>query len=341
MRNIIVSRLQNIGDMLVFIPALRRLREGAPEARITLLGKHKQGLEIVRRCPYIDEVLEIESRGILEKLRLFREFRRRKPELFIVSPQDQGKVPWAVCGGARRIAAFKQVTHRGEIKKEKLTSFIHVAPEFDSAMSETENSVILVEEALKSCGAAPPERSRLQRLGLEYSWFLPETPEKVEKALAAVSADRSRPLVASAMFSKIPGKNWPVERFLELYGWLGREFGAQILLLGGEKDRGPAAEVAAKAPGSLLNLAGALSLDESAWLLKDCRLYIGNDSGPTHLASAVATPAVALYRRENYARWRHPESAAPRAELVAEGNELREIPLEAVTDACGKIMKDL
>jgi ADP-heptose:LPS heptosyltransferase len=57
--NIVVTRLQNIGDMLVFIPALRLLRKALPEAHITLLAKHAQGIEIVRRCPYIDEILRI------------------------------------------------------------------------------------------------------------------------------------------------------------------------------------------------------------------------------------------------------------------------------------------
>jgi len=338
LRQIIATRLQNIGDMLVFIPALRRLREGAPEARITLLGKHKQGLEIVGRCPYIDEILTIESRGILEKLRLFREFRRRSPDLFIVSPQDQGKAPWAVCGGAKKIAAFKQVVQRGEVKREKLPFLIDVAPDFDASLSETENSVALVEEALKASGAKLPTKGRKALLALEYSWFLPDTEAEVEKALASLPLDRSRPLVASAMFSKAPGKNWPVERFLSAYEWLAKSLGAQTLLLGGEKDREAGDEAAAKAGGHVFNLAGRLSLDQSAWLMKRCALYIGNDSGPTHLASAVGTPAVAFYRRENYARWRHPESLAPRVELVAESDDLQEISLDSAKAACEKAL---
>lgn len=334
--DIVVTRLQNIGDMLVFIPALRLLRQALPQARITLLAKHAQGVEIVERCPFIDSTLRIESPGFFEKLRILREFRRLKPELFIVSPQDQGKVPWAVLGGARRIAAFKSVLQRGEIKREKLAFMIDAAPEFDAAKSETENSLVLVSEALKAIGAKTPERPDAK---LEYSWIKPESEAGAEAAAKAAGLDPAKPFAAVALFSKGAHKNWPLERFEALLAELAETHGLPSALLGGAKDKDACEAVAAKLKGKAFNLAGSLSLDESASLLARAKLYAGNDSGPSHLASAVGAPALVFYRKESHVRWRLPDSKAPRIELVAEGNDIREIGLEAAKAACGKLLE--
>lgn len=330
--NVVVTRLQNIGDMLVFIPALRMLRKSLPQsAKITLLAKHAQGIEIVRRCPFIDSIISIQGRGLLEKIRILRELRKLSPDVFIVSPQDQGKVPWAVFGGAKRIAAFKSVVQRGEVKREKMTFMIDVAPEFDTSKTETENSAKLVGCALKSLGIDAPESPDLK---LEYSWFLPETPARVAQQLKEAGADPARPLITSAPFSKASQKNWPGERFAALYKALTEKCNAQIALLGGPADAEPAGRIAASLPKKdVLNLAGKLSLDESAWTLKGALLHIGNDSGPSHLAAATGTPAVVFYRKENHSRWHLPDTLAKRIELVAEHNDLNEITLDSALAA--------
>lgn len=334
--NIVVTRLQNIGDMLVFIPALRFLRQALPQAHITLLAKHAQGIEIVRGCPFIDDIIVINGRGILEKLRILRAFRRLRPELFIVSPQDQGKVPWAVLGGARRIAAFKSVMQRGQLKREKLTFMIDVAPVFNPEDSETENSVRLVSCALDSLGVKAPGAPDLK---LEYSWFLPDTPAKVDAVLRTAGVDRSKPYVVTAMFSKGAHKNWPAERFDALHKHLVERHGLQVLLVGGPNDAEACGQAAAKAPASIFNLAGKLSLDGSAWLLKGARLYVGNDSGPSHLATAVGAPALVFFRNESHSRWRLPDSLAMRVELVAEHDDIKEIGVVKALDACNVILE--
>jgi heptosyltransferase-2 len=46
-----------------------------------------------------------------------------------------------------------------------------------------------------------------------------------------------------------------------------------------------------------INLAGKISVSQLASLLKQCRLFISNDSGPVHIASAVGAPVISIFGR--------------------------------------------
>lgn len=90
-------------------------------------------------------------------------------------------------------------------------------------------------------------------------------------------------------------KRWPPERFAALADRLHREHGARIVVLGGPLDQIAcrAMREAMRAPS--LDLCGPAPLAERGALLRRCSLFVGNDSGPTHLAAAVGCPVVAIF----------------------------------------------
>ncbi len=88
-------------------------------------------------------------------------------------------------------------------------------------------------------------------------------------------------------------KQWPEERWIE---FLSRVQRFQVYLLGSDEDSALCHRIAEARGGSALtNLAGQLSLLESAALMKDARMNFVNDSAPMHLASAVNAPVTAVY----------------------------------------------
>ena len=92
-------------------------------------------------------------------------------------------------------------------------------------------------------------------------------------------------------------KRWPPERFAALIARL-TAAGATPILTGAPTDREVAAAVLAALPPDAprpVDLTGQLDLDGHAALAAQCDLYIGHDSGPTHLASAVGTPTVVIF----------------------------------------------
>jgi ADP-heptose:LPS heptosyltransferase len=90
-------------------------------------------------------------------------------------------------------------------------------------------------------------------------------------------------------------KRWPVERFVTVAQTLIAHTGASIFVVGGQSEQALAGHVARAVGPAAVSLAGHLNLRQTLALFQCCDLFIGNDSGPLHLASAVGTPAVGLY----------------------------------------------
>ncbi|MBI3281521.1 MAG: glycosyltransferase family 9 protein [Acidobacteria bacterium] len=111
--------------------------------------------------------------------------------------------------------------------------------------------------------------------------------------------------IALHPFSGSPGKNWPLANYLEL----ARRLGGDVRFLAGPDD-------------ALADAVRIANLYQVACWLARARLYIGNDSGITHLAAAVGTPVVALFGPTDPRVW------APRGERV---RVLRRQPIEAIT----------
>jgi len=310
---VLFTRLQNIGDVLNAVPALRTLRQALPHARITLLAKHAGGVEVMRNCPYVDEVIVVQGRGLAEKIRLIREFRQRTLDYFIISPQDLGRVPWAWLGGARVIAGYPSIVNYGRPVREKLPFLLRIAPKFDPSKTEVEHCLKLVEDVLDDLGVPLPQQfSR----ALEYSWQTTEDAAAATAALGRAGIGEGAQFVASAPFSKRSAKNWPIKRHAAVFKHVSGNGRVPVVLLGGQDERTRTVELARCAGPFCRTIAGETSIASSAVIIKRATLFLGPDSGPAFIATAVGTPAVVLYGPADYYRWRVADRSVPRIELV-------------------------
>lgn len=98
-----------------------------------------------------------------------------------------------------------------------------------------------------------------------------------------------------------PSKNWPVESFLVLACLLARYCGLQPVFLAGEADDAVVSRLRER--GMPYPLFHHLELDELASMLAAGRIYVGNDSGVTHLAAALGIPTMALFGPTDPAQW--------------------------------------
>lgn len=114
-------------------------------------------------------------------------------------------------------------------------------------------------------------------------------------------------------------KRWPAERYAALAARLMAQAGATVLIVGAEADRPATAAVGSglRPGGAWHDLTGQLTLPELAALCARANLYVGNDSGPLHLAAAVGTATLGLFGPTSPARYgpRGPCAHALRATL--------------------------
>jgi ADP-heptose:LPS heptosyltransferase len=94
---------------------------------------------------------------------------------------------------------------------------------------------------------------------------------------------------------RLTNKRWPAERFAAVANRLAGERRLRVALLGGQDDRQSCSQVEAAIESTPLNLCGRLSFGRLGAVIAHCRLFVGNDSAPLHLAPAVGTPWVGLF----------------------------------------------
>ncbi len=132
---------------------------------------------------------------------------------------------------------------------------------------------------------------------MPYMPIKPESENWVESFLKSESIRSTDPLLAIHPGASCPSKIWPQERFAQVADALIEKYGFKVLLVAGPKDIKIADTVSEKMRHQAVNAAGKTSVSQLASLLKRCRVFISNDSGPVHIASAVGTPVISIFGR--------------------------------------------
>ncbi|HEY1932911.1 MAG TPA: glycosyltransferase family 9 protein [Acetobacteraceae bacterium] len=292
-QRILVVKLDHIGDFVTGLLPIRRLKSMFPHASITVLaGRHVRAFADME--PAIDELIEFEffhARSQLGERELTQDdylalqatLAPYRFDLAIdlrkhLSTRDVLKYT-----GARFLAGFD---YMGQFP------FLDIALEWegDKTLQRKRNHIVddllaLVEAIGTACET---DRSLLP---VEYPKPEPETlPETVRHLF-------DKPVVAVHPGAGNITKQWPVAYFSALVDLLTEQDGVNVLLIGGPDE----VELADQLLGSLLrrdpvgSVAGLTPLSDLPRLLSACALYIGNDSGPKHIAAAMGVPTIGIH----------------------------------------------
>jgi len=146
---------------------------------------------------------------------------------------------------------------------------------------------------------ANPEEPRLE------VWTTPDDERFAQKVLARPGLSDKDLLIALAPGAAWAYRRWPTSRFIELGRWLQDRYQAVIIILAGKGERKLALEIEKGLQDKrTVNLAGQTTLREMAAILKSCKFFVGNDSGPMHVAVAAGVTAVGLFGPGDYDRFK-------------------------------------
>jgi ADP-heptose:LPS heptosyltransferase len=172
-------------------------------------------------------------------------------------------------------------------------------PRIDPATGETEPEVERLARMLAALGPF--------QLSVRENWNLWLDEAELEQGDAAVASLPRGNLFALNMGGKVAKNDWGRDNWRGLVSGLRQIVpGTGLLLVGGQEDRARSEDVAAHWSGPTVNACGRLTPRQSAAALRHAKLFIGHDSGPMHLASAMGVPCVALFGDNNPPRKWHP-----------------------------------
>lgn len=284
---ILVIRPDHLGDVLFVTPALRALRAALPEAHIAcLVGPWSA--QVVSNNPHLDEVLicpfpgfaRQPKKNVLEPYLLLRSHARAlRFKAFDVALVMRFDHWWGAM-----LAYWAAIPRRIGYDLPPVTPFLTERVAYPTGSHEVEQNMRLVTALLgKTVGQAGP---------LE---FHPQA-EAVRSIRALLgSVDDGRGLLCLHPGAGAPVKLWRPEGFAEVGDSLARKYGLQVLITGSADERRLAEEISTRMNARPLVMAGQTTLDELAALMAQCRLVIGVDSGPLHLAVSQGVPTIHLF----------------------------------------------
>jgi lipopolysaccharide heptosyltransferase I len=312
-RRILVLRLDRIGDVLMSLPALAELRAAHPSAHIRLaVGAWSE--PIARRAP-VDEVLVWSAPWAgrpfegAETLRALAgkaaALRRERIDLAI---DLQGDVRAAFLLALTR--ARERVGYANTGGARLLTRVVPL-DETVSWIEQNRDAVAVATGGTRPMG--PPPRLEL---------LTADDRERARAILRAEGLDGPRPLVGLHASGGRPVKQWGLGRWREVARRLQGEFGAAIVLTGGEGDRPLAQEVSRGLPGTVRDLCGKLALLDTLALVGAFDLFLSSDTGPMHMAAAVGTPSVSVFGPSDARRYFSGGTGAEGTRHVVAAHEL-------------------
>ena len=307
---ILFVRLSSFGDVVFALPAARALRESAPDA--TLAWAIEPPLApIVVGAPFVDEVLEVNTRGWRRSIAapstrseiriLLRRGRELRPDLVV---DAQGLFKSALVTAS--VSAPRKVGFGWRTATERvncLSTREHVDPA--DRPHVVDRMLALAEHVTGGAGfdRVPDVKHLVEREDLAVDEWLERFG--------------TRPFAVLQPFSSKANKEWGAGDVIAFAEWLESEGIQPVLRWGpGEESRAEVLlNLSKNSSSSSLLLAPPTTPASTARLAARAAFFVGTDSGPTHLAAAAGTPTLALFGPTDPARFGPvgPRAAAFRA----------------------------
>lgn len=269
--NIIAIIVARIGDTLLVTPALRALRALIPNGQLTVLA-HPKRTCLLEHLPFIDHLGSIDKYSALWRAR----FSRQQYQLAVVWGQDGSLINYGIRAAQHTIAfeAHCLPNNSNLLRVARPTKPTHA-----------------VRERMLLAKAAGTDGEDLR---LAYAVSADERYE-AHRWLNAQGKGRWVG-IQPVSFPTKAHRNWPLDHFCKLLRHLAANHtDIRFVVLGDATALEAAQHLQATVPGRVAVAAGNLTLRASAALISALDLYIGVDTGPTHIAGALRVPMVALY----------------------------------------------
>ena len=292
---ILVTRLSHIGDCVLTLPMVNRIKDRFPASKI-IWAIESPTQKLLANHGAVDEFVVV-PKAWMKSPKAWRQLRRQFREYdFDLAIDPQGITKSAMLGwlsGARTRIGIK-----GKWGRE-------LSPWLNNRLVETE-ATHLVDRSLELLGAIDEFGEPTQ----EPRYAFPVDADAVGFCRNFLNQENLRQFSVINPGASWPSKRWSNERFGSVGSWLFRHHGLRsVLTWAGSEEETMCREIAAFDPDAFV-IAPPTNLPQLAAMLSLAGMFVGCDTGPLHIAAAVATPCVGLYgttRPQDSGAWPYEE----------------------------------
>ena len=284
---ILFIMMGGIGNMIFLTPALKAIREELPNSELIFLLGPYGAEKVIENSPLLNKRFIIEPKtykGIKGIIKLIKELRKEKFDLSMTStgsnPIKSGLL-CLLCGIKYRL---------GENIKGKGVFYSLKIP-FNPSLHEVESNILLVERiGIKVQNHELFVYTEEKDTQFAENFFLKNNLER--KLVIGLHPGSG---IHQAGF-----KRWPKEKFALLADWMLDLYDCSVIVFGGPEETVLAEDINRLMQSETLILAGKATLAQTAAMISKCKLFISNDSGLLHVASAVKTLTISLFGPTDY-----------------------------------------
>jgi lipopolysaccharide heptosyltransferase II len=280
----LIIRFSSVGDIVLSSLLVRVLRKSFPHAQIDYLVRSRYA-ELLRNNPHLSNIVEFPEGGTFRDLHRLRGRIRTERYDLVIDIHDSLRSRF-LCFGLRTVV---------RINKRKLARFALIRFKRD-----------LYDRFGGAPGVAQRYVETVERFGVADDGegtelhLPPGAPEKAAAVIREAGVTETGLVVGISPSARHNTKIWPRERYAEMALALIRTQRARILLFGSAEDAACCREIrdlvlTANPRAITVDLAGRLSLTETAAAMDACAVVVANDSGLMHIAAARKKRIVAIF----------------------------------------------
>ena len=350
MKNILILRRGLLGDSLVAIPALRLIKDTFPDSCIHYVSDHHPGKSFISPKSVFFNLNLVDSFSnwsvgrsiifrIISLLSLIKTLRKVDWDMAILLERNNRgilhiksqKFFLSLCG-AKHIVVDNLKVGKTRDEKGKLLYLDHESDYLLGLLYKNNINPSHLFDPLKEIQIVPNK----------------DINKKIDLWIERHDLSGTR-LVAIASNTNMPVKKWPMERYIKCINILKDVYNITPIFIGSETEIEITRPLVESTNGIMAM--GVFSILETVALLRKCSLYLGNDTGSHHLASAAGIPCVVIFSsRDNPGKW-YPYGTSHevlRTNVDCEGCMLYEcskvptciqqITVDMAVDACKKVL---
>jgi len=268
MKVLVVQQRMGIGDMVIFLPYIHAISKKCHVQVSLLVKKNSKAEELCAEDQHVEEIIYLDRNkdssgrhdGWLGFFSLLKDIKKKKFDKIFIFNGSLRFLLLAKLAGIKSIFQYPLF-----IKKN--------------------NIVLTAKELIKN--------SIQENISTQPTLYL--NKEKIEKAKNKYNFDNNLKHICIGFSASGPTKRWSIEKYIKLAEEINKIKSCRFYLAGGKNDEKLFNQFISSPVGSKCVSFKDLSIQETLPIIKNCNIYIGNDTGWLHISSALNRKCLALF----------------------------------------------